>query len=79
MNCASLSNIDFVRKARVHSFEIISKNVFAKNGNKANAKTQVPKLAGIYLLKVNNNNTRTKCEICSKLTIKIPERRHGFL
>ena len=28
--------------------------------------------AGIYLLKVNNRNTRTKCEICSKLTMKIP-------
>ena len=25
---------------------------------------------GIYLLKVNNKNTRTRCEICSKLTIK---------
>ena len=25
---------------------------------------------GIYLLKVNNRNTRTRCEICSKLTIK---------
>ena len=25
--------------------------------------------AGIYLLKVNNRNTRTRCEICSKLTI----------
>ena len=24
--------------------------------------------AGIYLLKVNNRNTRTRCEICSKLT-----------
>ena len=32
--------------------------------------------AGIYLLKVNNRNTRTRCEICSKMTIKIPERRH---
>ena len=32
--------------------------------------------AGIYLLKVNNRNTRTRCVICSKLTIKIPERRH---
>ena len=32
--------------------------------------------AGIYLLNVNNRNTRTRCEICSKLTIKIPERRH---
>ena len=29
----------------------------------------------IYLLKVNNKNTRTGCEICSKLTIKTPERR----
>ena len=25
--------------------------------------------AGIYLLKVNNRNTRTRCEICSKLTL----------
>ena len=29
----------------------------------------------IYLLKVNNRNTRTRCEICSKLTIKTPKRR----
>ena len=32
--------------------------------------------AGIHLLKVNNRNTRTRCEICSKLTIKAPERCH---
>ena len=32
--------------------------------------------AGNYTFKVNNRNTRTKCEICSKLTIKTPERRH---
>ena len=31
--------------------------------------------AGIYLFKYNNRNTRTRCEICSKLTIKTPERR----
>ena len=30
---------------------------------------------GIYLFKVNNRNTRTRCEICSKLTINTPERR----
>ena len=30
--------------------------------------------AGIYLLKVNNKNTRIQYEICSKLTIKTPER-----
>ena len=33
--------------------------------------------AGIYLLKVNNRNTRTRCEICSKLTIKSPKRRQS--
>ena len=31
--------------------------------------------AGNYLLKVNNRNTRTRCEICSKLAIKTPEPR----
>ena len=30
---------------------------------------------GIYLLKVNNRNIRTRCEICSKSAIKTPERR----
>ena len=27
------------------------------------------------MFKVNNRNTRARCEICSKLTIKTPERR----
>ena len=27
--------------------------------------------AGIYRLRVNNRNTRTRCEICTKLTIKV--------
>ena len=31
---------------------------------------------GIHLLKVNNRNGRARCEICSKLTIKTPERLH---
>ena len=31
---------------------------------------------GIYLLKVNNRNSRTRCEICSKLTIETPEQCH---
>ena len=34
--------------------------------------------AGIYLLRVNNRNTRlkyTRLEVCSKLTTKTPERR----
>ena len=29
-----------------------------------------------YMFKVNNRNTRTRCEICSKLTIKTTERRY---
>ena len=31
--------------------------------------------AGIYLLKINNRNARTRCELYSKLTIKTPEQR----
>ena len=48
-------------------------------GGKNSIFNWVPKLspppACIYLVKVNRN-TRTRCEICSKLTIKTPERRH---
>ena len=29
-----------------------------------------------YLFKVSNRNSRKRCEICTKLTIKTPERRH---
>ena len=32
--------------------------------------------ANIYLFKVNNRNIRKRYDICSKLTIKTPERRH---
>ena len=32
--------------------------------------------ANIYLYKVNNRNTRKRCEIYSNLTIKTPERHH---
>ena len=28
---------------------------------------------GNYMFKVSNRNTRTRCEMCSKLTIKTPE------
>ena len=31
--------------------------------------------ANIYLFKVNNRSTRKRCEICSKITVKTPERR----
>ena len=28
------------------------------------------------MFKVNNRNTRTRCKICPKLTVKTPKRRH---
>ena len=31
------------------------------------------------MFKVNNRNTRAMCEICSKLTIRAPERRQVSL
>ena len=34
--------------------------------------------AGNYMFKVNNRNIRTMCEICSKLIIKIRERRQSL-
>ena len=36
---------------------------------------QVNHLGNIYLFKTNNRNTRKRGEICSKLTIKTPDRR----
>ena len=33
---------------------------------------------GIYLLKDDNRKTRTRCEICSKLIMKTPERRQSL-
>ena len=39
---------------------------------KQTSKWHWPYPAGIYLLKVNYKNTRIRCEICSKLTIKTP-------
>ena len=38
-------------------------------------RTAISDPANIYLFKVNNRKTRKRCEICSKLTMKIPERR----
>ena len=32
--------------------------------------------AGNYMFKANNRNTRTRCEVCSKFTIKTPEKHN---
>ena len=39
-------------------------------------KTYIP--ANIYLFKVNNRNTRRRCEICSKLSIRAPGWHQGL-
>ena len=38
---------------------------------------EIPTPASNYMFKVSNRNTRTKYEICSKLTIKTAERRQA--
>ena len=54
-------------------FIIVPEIVFLKKSKKAKQSNAYP--AGNCMFKVNNRNTRTRCEICSKLTIKTPERR----
>ena len=51
------------------NFEVnFNENVYRNNSPASN-----------YMFKVNNRNTRTRCEICSKLTIKTPEDAIGVV
>ena len=52
--------------SRINVFGVDSEQVFAHWTNPV----------AFYMLKVNNGNSRTRCEICSKLIIKTPKRRH---
>ena len=49
------------------------------SGKEANIDFNIP--ANIYMLKVNNRDTRERCKVYSKLTIKTPEKHisHFFL
>ena len=44
---------------------------------KVNTKNNLYNPVGNYIVKVNNRNTRTRCEICSKLKIKTTERHQN--
>ena len=55
----------------LNAFKIFRKYFKANYNHHANATP-----ANIYLFKINNRNIRKRCEICSKLTIKPPERHH---
>ena len=55
-------------------------SVFAirKTGCGVGSESRINHPASIYLFKVNNRNTRKRCEMCSKVTIKTPK-WHLFL
>ena len=72
------SNIKTVQESKNPSsrhidHDCLINSVSSENQNKSYLISSFP--AGIYLLKVNNRNTRTRCEICSKSTIMTPEQR----
>ena len=50
-------------------------NTFRKNVTISTSSTNAEFPAGNYIFKINNKNTRTRCEICSNLTLNTPERR----
>ena len=54
--------------------KIVKNFGFMRNKICHDIKNSFIKPAGIYLLKVSNGNTRARCDICSKLTIKTLER-----
>ena len=56
---------------------ILNKQILNDTSNTAFSKVIIfsgPNPGNIYLFKVNNKNTRKRCEICSKLTTKTPKR-----
>ena len=54
---------------------VTTRNRIVKSHFKINIKeTREYVPASIYLIKINNRNTRKRCEVCLKLTMKIPER-----
>ena len=66
------SDFHMKRKGRkiMYSYCKINRNI-SVTGNYMPLLTVNP--VGIYLLKVNNRNSRTRVEICSKLAINTPE------
>ena len=53
----------------------ISEQIVFNEKNNIKTLQQCNISVGNYMFKINNRNTRTRCEICSKLTIKTLERR----
>ena len=53
-----------LNKASAHLYAL-GKNIYARKNSPTS----------IYLFIMNNSNTKKRCEICSKITIKTPEQR----
>ena len=60
---------DFHRMSYSVNFAKFFKTTFSQNISRKQGSTSIPD--SIYLLKVNKRNTKTRCEICSKLTITL--------
>ena len=74
---SSLQNISTViRSAFILLYNCIRFKIIACSGEIITNGSIFYIPANICLFKFNNRNTRKKYEICSKLTIKTPERRH---
>ena len=67
--CEIFKNTNFEEHLQTVASEFYS-NEFASAVIHRKCNSLLPYPAGIYLLKVNNRNTRTRFEICSKLTMK---------
>ena len=66
----------FSRNSYIYSELFLSTSLFCCCFNLVESAFRLSFPVGIYLVKVNNRNTRIRCEICSKSTIKTPERWH---
>ena len=62
-------NIYCVTKTKINNLETFQSVFIAKIGSSHPV--------NIYLFKVDNRNTKKRCEICSKVTIKTPEQCQG--
>ena len=64
----------------IHIEQVIFAGHFGNNRCEIPRSIEIKRNTGIlpdnYLLKVNNKNTGIWCQICPKVTIKTPERRH---
>ena len=81
MHCVDLNNdtLKILGSHFSYSKKLKEKKNLLRDCSKYSTSTEIVKNnhypANIYIFKVNNRDTIKRCEICSKSTIKTPERR----